>query len=201
MRFTGASLTLCLSLTLACTDDGSSATDEDTSTGDGDGDGDPTGDGDGDGDGDPELPPDFLAELTEVGGCGDVYIGATTPDGTLGVLFDGAPLAATAHMLGEPQVRESTLPSDDVELRIATGSDLDQGCNDAGPLPSVAQQWTAVSGTVVLTVTPTGVAEPWAVPADATLELSNVTFERDGLEPVTVDSWVFEDVSVGWFPG
>jgi hypothetical protein len=171
----------------------------------GDGDGEP-GDGDGepgDGDGDPlpSLPPGFLDELTDAGGCGDVYIGVTNGPGTMGILFSGAELAVTAHMLGETQTRESTLPSDDVSLRIALGSALDDGCNDAGEGQTIDTEWIAVSGTVTLTVVPKGEAQPWQVPADATLELSNVSFEGDGVAPVFVETWIVEDVDVGWFPG
>ncbi|HLT38155.1 MAG TPA: hypothetical protein VK034_17845 [Enhygromyxa sp.] len=172
--------------------------------GDGDpGDGDP-GDGDpGDGDGDPlpSLPPDFLDQLTNADGCGDVYIAAINDAATLGILFNGADLAATAHELGEMQVRESVLPSADVSLRIAVGTLLNDGCNDVGEGPQVTLEWIAVSGTVTLTVVPTGEPQPWEKPAYATLELSDVTFEGAGLEPVTVESWTVADVYVGWLPG
>jgi hypothetical protein len=192
--------------------------DGDGDPGDGDGDGDP-GDGDGDGDGDgepgdgdgdpgdgdgdelPSLPPDFLDELTSAGGCGDVYIAVINAEATMGILFNGADLAATAHMLGETQVRESTLPSDDVSLRIVLGSLLNDGCNDVGEGPLIQTEWTAVSGTVTLTVVPVGEPQPWETPADATLELSDVTFEGEGLEPVTIESWTVADVYVGWLPG
>ena len=174
--------------------------DGDGDPGDGDGDGDP-GDGDGDGDDSPSLPPDFLDQLTKVGGCGDVYIGATNPEGTVGIFFNGTEIAITAHELAATQVRESVLPSEDVELRIALGTFLDQGCNDTGDGPQITSMWTAVSGTVILTVVPMGMQEPWQVPADATLELVDVTFEGVGLDPVVIDSWIVEDVSVGWFPG
>ncbi|HVH98716.1 MAG TPA: hypothetical protein VM869_08400 [Enhygromyxa sp.] len=167
--------------------------------GDGDGDGEP-GDGDGDGDGD-GLPSNFIEQLTEVGGCGDVYIAATNPEATMAIMFDGAPLAATAHMLGEAQVRESVLPSADVSLTIALGSFLDQGCNDAGQSPILNSQWTAVSGTVTLTVVPVGMQQPFEVPAEATLQLTDVTFEGVGLDPVNINSWTVADVYVGWFPG
>ncbi|PRP98091.1 hypothetical protein ENSA5_30760 [Enhygromyxa salina] len=177
-------------------------------TGDGDGDGDTgstaPGDGDGDGDGDPgspALPEDFPASLTNAGGCGDVYIAVTNDEGTVGLLFNGSELAATAHEMGETQIRESVLPSPDVNLRAAIGTLLDDGCNDTGDGPQIEHEWTAVSGTVTLTVVPQGMAEPWAMPADATLELTNVTFEGEGLEPVVVDSWTVEDVYVGWLPG
>jgi hypothetical protein len=176
-------------------------------SGDGDGDGDPgdgdgdPGDGDGDGDGD-QLPPDFLEQLTEAGGCGDVYIGVTNPAATIGLLFDGAPLCQIAYDMGGPQVRVSELPSADVELSLVLGTVLDDGCNDVGMGPQITTQWNAVSGTVTLTVVPTGnMPEPWSLPADATLELTNVTFEGNGLDPVVIDSLIVPDVAVGWFPG
>src|SRR5690606_6543715 len=125
-------------------DSGDGDGDGDPGDGDGDGDGDP-GDGDGDGDGDPGdgdgdedlLPPDFLDELTQAGGCGDVYIAAFTPAATVAIFFNGAELAETAHTLGETQVRESALPSADVSLRIVLGTDLHDGCNDVGDGPQV----------------------------------------------------------------
>jgi hypothetical protein len=130
-----------------------------------------------------------------------VYIAATNHPGTLGILFDGAPLAEAAHMLGETQIRESMLPSEDVTLRLVLGTALDDGCNDVGFGPQITTEWTAVSGTVTLTVTPTGEPQPWETPAYATLELSDVTFEGEGLEPVTIESWSVADVYVGWKPG
>ncbi len=173
--------------------------DGDGDSGDGDGDGD-AGDGDGDGDGDP-LPPDFLDQLTEAGGCGDVYIGVTNPGATIGLLFSGEPLCQIAHDMGGPQVRVSELPSADVDLKLVLGTSLDDGCNDVGNGPQITTEWTAVSGTVTLTIVPTGMPQPWEVPADATLELTNVTFEGQGLDPVVIDSFMVSGVYVGWFPG
>lgn len=207
--------------TLGCTDDGGTeASTTDTSgdgdtagdgdgdtTGDGDGDGDTTGDGDGDttgdgdGDGDVELPADLLDQLSEVSGCSDVFISATNPDGTLGLLFSGAEIAVTAHELGEAQMRVSELPSADVNLSLGIGTLLNDGCNDVGPGPQFEHEWSAVSGTVSLSVVPMGMQEPWAVPATATLELTNVSFEGEGLAPFVIDSLILADVYVGWFPG
>ncbi len=189
------------SIPLGCSDDDPTPSDDevgDTGDGDGDGDGEP---GDGDGDELPSLPPGFLDELTNAGGCGDVYIGVSNEAGTMALLFNGAELAATAQMLGETQVRESTLPSADVNLRIALGTLLDDGCNDTGDGPAIDSVWTAVSGTVTLTVAPEGEPQPWENPGRATLELSNVSFEGDGVAPVVVDSWSVADVYVGWLPG
>jgi hypothetical protein len=188
-------------------DSGDGDGDGDSGDGDGDGDGD-SGDGDGDsgdgdGDGDPgPLPPDFLEQLTEAGGCGDVYIGVTNPGATIGLLFNGADICQQAYDMGGEQVRVSELPSADVELRLVVGTVLDDGCNDVGMGPQIQTQWDAVSGTVTLTVVPTGMMpQPWDLAADATLELTNVTFESNGLEPVVIDSFIVTDVAVGWFPG
>jgi hypothetical protein len=186
--------------------------DGDGDTGDGDGDGDSgdgdgdSGDGDGDsGDGDGDanpLPPDFLDQLTESNGCGDVFIGVSNPGGTIGLLFSGAPLCQIAYDMGGEQTRMSELPSADVELRLVVGTSIDDTCNDVGMGPQIQTEWTAVSGTVSLTVVPTAMmAEPFNIPADATLELTNVTFEAVGLEPVVIDSFIVTDVGVGWFPG
>jgi hypothetical protein len=173
--------------------------DGDGDTGDGDGDGD-SGDGDGDGDGNP-LPPDFLEQLTEAGGCGDVYIGVTNPGATIGLLFNGADICQLAYDMGD-QVRVSELPSADVELRLVLGTVLDDGCNDVGEGPQITTQWDAVSGTVTLTVVATGMMpQPWDLASNATLELTNVTFEGVGLDPVVIDSLIVTDVAVGWFPG
>ena len=151
--------------------------------GDGDpGDGDP-GDGDpGDGDGDPSpmLPEDFPDSLTEITGCGDVSIYAIDPMGTAALYFSGAELVAMAHEMNMPLDRVSELPSPDVSLRVVLGSDLGEVCTDTGPGPTITQEWTAVSGTVSLGVVPFGMAEPWEAPADATLELTDVTFEGGG---------------------
>jgi hypothetical protein len=177
--------------------------DGDGDSGDGDGDGD-SGDGDGDsgdGDGDP-LPTNFLEQLTQAGGCGDVYIGVTNPGATIGLMFNGAPLCQLAYDMGGPQVRVSQLPSTDVELRLVLGTSLDEGCSDVAPGPQISTQWDAVSGTVTLTVEPTGnMPQPFNLPADATLELTDVTFESNGLDPVVIDSLIVSDVAVGWFPG
>lgn len=39
------------------------------------------------------------------------------------------------------------------------------------------------------------------MPAHATLELSNVSFEAPGFDPVLVEAHVIEMVYVGWLPG
>jgi hypothetical protein len=205
MRFTSlprltALLAALGSISLACSDDSDDSGKQDE-LGDGDGDG----DGDAEtGDGDAELlPSDFLAELTKVRSCGDVHIGVSNEAETFAILFVGAPLAATAHELEATQVRETSLPSDDVSLRLVIGEQVDRSCNDViEPGDHVINhEWTAVSGTVSLTVVPKGVPQPWEVPADATLVLTDLRFEAPGLDPVLVESWTVADVFVGWFPG
>lgn len=59
----------------------------------------------------------------------------------------------------------------------------------------------AMATAVTSTVVPFGEAQPWETPANATLELSDVTFEGQGLAPMTIDSWTVQDVYVGWLPG
>jgi diaminopimelate decarboxylase len=71
-------------------------------------------------------------------------------------------------------------------------------CTDVGGLGEITDSWTATAGSVVLHVEPGE-----GMDATATVTLTNVEFVADDPEnaPYAIDSYVFEDVGVGWLPG
>lgn len=186
-----ACLLACLSLPLlGCSDDGG-----------GEGETGESGESSESGGSDASLPEDFLTSLTKLRGCSDVKMAASNEAGTVAISFNGDAIAEQAHMAGEEQVRVTELPADEAQVRLQLGMTLDEICTDTGDGPQVETQWRAVSGTVTLTVNPVGAPEGPNFPCQATLELSNLSFEAEGLDSVLVESFTIDGISVGSFPG
>lgn len=142
------------------------------------------------------LSPDFEQDLTEVGGCGDVFAYAVDAgdEVMLTVHLDG-PIAASEN---EPVTLELTLPDPSAEVKVERGSQIsDAICDDVieNGGPRVDETWTAVSGTVTADVE---VGEHTTL-TDVTLE--DVVFENEAGEEVTVETFEWTEISVGWLPG
>lgn len=143
------------------------------------------------------------AVLTQDRGCGDVTLYATDADDTWLLLFatTDAP-AEAAHAEGATQELSYTLPDAAVTVELQWGTKLAGGvCNDTPPEGSVDAVYTATQGSADLTVVPMGMPEPWEVPANASLVLSDLVLEDPSGETITIDGYEFVDVFVGWFPG
>ena len=100
--------------------------------------------------------------LNTVGGCSDYFVYAHNDTDTQTIHVIGAGLAQQAHEQGEAlSISYSINPdTDDIQptIRFQTGENLNHvSCNDAiipGMEPVVTNEWTAISGTVSVTVTP-----------------------------------------------
>jgi len=177
-------------------DDGGTGTDDDGGTGD-DG---TTGTEDTGGTGTGAFDPGVL---TEQRGCSDVTLYATDAANNWLLLFATSDSPAqAAHDQGATQELSYTLPDPAVTVELQRGELLSSGvCNDTPPDAEPDTVYTATAGSADLTVVPTGTPEPWEVPADASLLLQDLVLEDPSGSTITIDSYEFVDVSVGWFPG
>ncbi len=150
------------------------------------------------------LDVDFAKSLTEVNGCADIKIYANNAESTVALFFESEGLV-TAACAGE-NTHAWDLPEASVSLYVQQGSRLtSQSCTDvyvSGEEPVVGRTWTATSGRAGLDLVPGG--DPDTCPeahAEATLNLTGITFTADDSgEEVTVDAFTME-TSVGWLPG
>jgi hypothetical protein len=143
------------------------------------------------------------AEFTESGGCGDVFMWATTPDGTLGITIQWNEAASAAWEAGDFS-ETAQLPDAAIEVALVAGRGLSKrNCTDI-LMPGIGEdsRAQAEAGTVEMTVRPDeGGFEP-AAHADVTLR--DIVFTVNfGTEEETwrLDELVLENVSVGWFAG
>jgi len=151
-----------------------------------------------------ELLPAWTNDLANAGGCSDVLMYAWKPDDTVALFFRGSGVAEAAHAAGEATEFYWALPHPDVEVWAERGEHLTHvTCNDVMEVePVVAATWTATSGSVFLTVTPTGDHKPWGeYPALGELELSGIILEPEhGGNPAHVSYFPIA-VGIGWMPG
>ena len=147
--------------------------------------------------------------LTTVGGCSDYFVYTHDDIDTQTIHVIGSGLAQQAHEQGEPlSISYSINPdTDDIQptIRFQTGENLNHAsCNDAiipGMEPVVNHEWTALSGTVLVTVTPNGDATDWGeYPADIEIIMENIEFSDE-----QGDSFILPEktitTSIGWMPG
>lgn len=100
------------------------------------------------------LEADFVDRLTQLGGCGDVHLGAFDPTGTIALELRIDGLVAEAREAGMELKTEFTLPDAAVKLVVQTGTHLDaEFCTDFVEFePKVDLVYTAISGTVTMSV-------------------------------------------------
>lgn len=158
----------------------------------------------------PEPAPENLdSELDRTGGCSDIVMYRFNDDDTLALIVSGQGLVEAAYQARDDDAAESTSTTVDLSTDTELTVELHQGenvthqlCNDALEFEVVVDRtYVAVEGTALLTLTPTAeVAEPWAMPADAVLDLTDVVLEADDGTQVELDTFAIE-VDVGWMPG
>lgn len=150
------------------------------------------------------TPAPDVGTLVNEGGCSDVAMTKISADDTLALLVvSDTELAAQAYADGGAPIT--------VTYDLAAGQgrvELWQGlgmnnllCNDYLEGHEVVDTtWVGTSGTVELTVTPTGTATDWDWPATGEVTLTGVVLEAAGAESVTLPttSWT---ANVGWLPG
>jgi len=146
----------------------------------------------------------FEDELTQIDGCSDIFVAASNSDDTTSLIFKYTGAASKAHSDGTDPSFTFSLPDDEVELFVQIGRNLSiNNCNDVDMGTSyIVKNFKPISGTLEVTLTRTGEAQPWDYPTDIDLVLTDVVFQEDGgLYTRAVDSFELNDVAVGWFPG
>ena len=137
-------------------------------------------------------------------GCGDFVIAARNSDDSVALILNGPQLAEAAHTAAEATTTTHSLADSDVRLWVDVGSNVThEVCNDALHLEVVVDQtYQAVSGDLVITMTPNGKPKPHGgFPADAQVVMENVVLGlEDGSHSVTIESMTLESF-VGWLPG
>ena len=149
---------------------------------------------------------DIASLLTESGGCGDVFIWATSADQAWALTFRlENEMARRAHEAGGPLTESWDMALDYAlapSLSVQRGSDLRSAfCNDVSEPYEIDQEWWIAAGQVTLTVTPEGEPTSWGeYPAQATLTIEGATFTAADADPVSL-SWLELAAAVGWLPG
>jgi hypothetical protein len=147
--------------------------------------------------GSPSIDGDVEETLTETGGCADLYTYAVdaADEVILEVWFDG-PIAAAA---GVDTSEVFSLPDAMVDVTLEIGTRVsDIACDDVAENggPQVDETWTAVSGEVALDIVHQSGADP-----KADVVLTNVVLESPEGEQITIETFSWDDVTVGWFAG
>lgn len=145
----------------------------------------------------------FEQNIVAAGGCGNVEVWAA--DGVLHVLGvhtdDMSDVIGQAAAAGAPIELELDLATAEVFATIAVGEDADvMQCTDylAPETDPFVIYWLATSGTVTMVVDPPD--ENGITTVDVTLTDAVFSPPKGGDE-VTVPSFVWTDVQVGWLPG
>jgi hypothetical protein len=151
----------------------------------------------------PTSPADFeieVAQFTQTGGCGDVFLWATNRDGTVGINVEWAGAASEAWA-NESFSETQQLPSPDITVSVVEGSGLlAYWCNDVRmPGQGVTSTIEATGGTVELSVRPS--REGFEPAGQADLRLTDIIFRTPGSEVWHLEELVIENVSVGWLAG
>jgi hypothetical protein len=143
------------------------------------------------------------ADFTRTGGCGDVFVYATSPDDAMSVTIDWREAASSAWA-NNGYDGTKQIPDGELDVTLNVGRQLsDLYCTDIGMEgPRVDGTAHATSGQIEITVTPdAGGFEP---ASHADVSLHDVVF--DVVQGAEVEHWritdlVIENVSVGWFAG
>lgn len=140
-----------------------------------------------------------LADLTDDGGCSDVILTRYAADGGLSLvlsLHDG--LAADAVATGAQQSAAVDLSAEGSLVLRAGSSVTWLECTDTFDDSQVIEtEWTAVSGSVALTVAP---QEGSDMPALGTVTITDAVLSADGAEDVAISSMSWS-AGVGWVAG
>jgi hypothetical protein len=146
----------------------------------------------------PALHDGFEEELTRSGGCADLYAFAADEDDTilLEVQLD-KPLDGAGAV---PETFDITLPDSFALITVDVGSRVsDAACDDLieNGGPQVRETWTAISGSLLAEVRPGDeVAQP-----SADVTLTDIVLESPSGEQVTLESFSWTELTVGWFAG
>ena len=147
-------------------------------------------------------------DLTNFGGCGDIFMYAYSDSDEMGLFISVSGIVEQAF--------ESDDDTSTFSIEVGSGDDqarvilqageriTTESCNDAviyDQRPEVTEELTATSGTLTFQITPNGDPTDWGeLPAGAALLLNEVDFTTVQGDTVTIDDWGF-DAYVGWLPG
>lgn len=138
----------------------------------------------------------FEAALTSTDGCSDSTVHAWDPAGNVGLELYVEGLLAEAEANGGHAQRVLTVGVDTVWLRVEVAEPIAINyCTDALSERTEIETWEAVSGTVTVDMTVSG------VPNDPGLEsftLSNVVFRDARYRERTVETMTRSDIPVVW---
>jgi len=146
---------------------------------------------------DPVLPPNFADLLLTQGGCGDVSLYGVDRTGrfALYVYMDHG-LVAQANET-QTVIEHSIIHRDFTTVEVVTGTDLqDVFCTDA-PTGTTDQRFVAHDGILDIRIEP---GQDGLASATATLRDALFVNEADQ-STVSIDSYTFQSISVGWLPG
>ena len=150
-----------------------------------------------------------IASLNNVGGCSDYFVYTYNDTDTQTLHISGTGIAQQAHEQSSPLSLSYTInpETDDIQpvLRYQTGENLNHAsCNDAiipGMEPVVTHEWNAISGTVLITVTPTGEATDWGeYPSNIEIIMENIEFSNEQGDSFPLPEKTIT-TSIGWMPG
>ena len=157
---------------------------------------------------------DLPEVLNHPSGCADFVFFDRNDEDSLSLEVSGSGLAEATHSAGEPMSYSydlSDLP-DDIVVEHLTGLNLTHDiCNDAidsNIETEIDSVFIPVSGTLTLTVTPTGEATDWGeYPAEIEVNIQMADFCMDigngdthHENCLNVDSYT-ADAMIGWLPG
>lgn len=148
----------------------------------------------------PSLEPMFEVGLSSTYGCGDIFMYAVNDNDTVMLsLVDSELIAMTEAAMAPQQFMLDFADGGTLSLTVDVGQNVDEyACNDAISVkPVITESWTAVSGTVVFDV---DVPDEFGN-ATASATLTDVVIETSAGDQLTVGSFSFTDINVGWLPG
>ncbi len=152
-------------------------------------------------DGCPQPMNGFEDGLDAVGGCSNINVFATDHDlYVLAVSTQGTlDLIGQAEAAGAPIEVELAIGVDDVFAEVIYGEGGDSiPCNDAVDPGLVVSHLIASEGTIALVVDPPD--ENGNAIVDVTITNARFSHVKGGTE-LTLDEYVWTDVTVGWLPG
>ena len=147
-------------------------------------------------------------ELTNFGGCGDVFMYAYSDSDEMGLFISAAGIVQQAFDSGDDTSTFSVdVGSGDGQARVVLQAGeriTTEACNDLviyDQRPAVSEELTATAGTITFQITPSGEPTDWGeLPAGGDVLLNEVEFTTIQGDTLTIDNWGF-NAYVGWLPG
>lgn len=146
-----------------------------------------------------ETSPVSVEDLTVEGGCSDVTFTLDAADGTMSLVFQwSTDLAEQAVLTGTTQTATVDLSAEGA-LVLRQGTDVDGlECTDMFFESQVVDvEWSAISGTVALTVDTLELEGGYGMPATGTITVTDAVLTADGEEDVHISDITWS-ADIGW---